>query len=89
MNKKEQQIIFELNTSDSKFLSNAILFPVLNEVAPPIIQEPPSYLKRNMQKGLLKMQRIGAQKLQKAKERSAIQMMEGVFGKKQIRRGSK
>jgi hypothetical protein len=48
-----------------------------------------SYLKKNMQKGLLKMQKIGAQKLEKAKKRSAIQMMEGVFGKKLIRRGSK
>jgi hypothetical protein len=89
MNKKEQKIVFELNSPDSKFLSNAILFPVINEVAPPIIQEPPSYLKKNMQKGLLKMQKIGAQKLEKAKKRSAIQMMEGVFGKKLIRRGSK
>jgi hypothetical protein len=89
INKKERRIVFELNSYDSKFLSNAILFPVINEVTPPIIQEPPSYLKRNMQKGLLKMQRVGAIKLQKAKERSVIQMMEGVFGKKQIRRGSK
>lgn len=86
---KGNRLIIEL-ISEGVFPSEtAILFPDILESSSPLLQEPPTFLERQTQSGLLKLQQSGAIKEEKAKERSWVQLLEAIFGIKLLRRGSK
>ena len=85
---KENHLTMELHGVEDSFFRDAILLP-LPDLPPPIMQEPPTYLKEQMQNALLRLQYSGVIKPEKAQEKSLVQLLEGVFGRRSIRRGSK
>jgi len=89
INKGNNSIVLQVFNQEGQYFPDAIIFPVSSDIPPPIFQEPPSFLKSVMQRGLLRIQKSGAIKPDKARQRSIIQLMEGVFGRKKIKRGTK
>lgn len=86
---KGNRITMELRGNGSVFSRDAILLPLLSDLPAPIMQEPPTYLKKLDQASLLKLQNSGAIKRDRAQRRSSIQLLEAIFGARLIRRGSK
>lgn len=85
---KKNHLTMELHGVEDTFFKDAILLP-LPDLPPPIMQEPPTYLKEQMQNALLRLQYSGVIKPEKSQEKSLVQLLEGVFGRQSIRRGSK
>jgi len=85
---KKNHLTMELHGVEDSFFRDAILLP-LPDLPPPIMQEPPTYLKKQMQNALLRLQYSGVIKPEKSQEKSLVQLLEGVFGRQAIRRGSK
>lgn len=85
---KKNHLIAELHGVENTFLKEAILLP-LPDLPPPIMQEPRTFLKEQMQQDLLRLQYSGVIKPEKAREKSLVQLLEAVFGRLSIRRGSK
>lgn len=86
---EKNHLTMELHGIEEIFFKDAILLPLSSDSPPPIMQEPPAYLKKQMQKALLRLQYSGVIKPEKSQEKSLVQLLEGVFGRQSIRRGSK
>jgi len=86
---EKNHLTMELHGIEEIFFKDAILLPLPSDSPPPIMQEPPAYLKKQMQKALLRLQYSGVIKPEKSQEKSLVQLLEGVFGRQSIRRGSK
>jgi hypothetical protein len=86
---EENHLIMELQSDETQFFKDAILLPLPPDSSPPILREPPTYLKEQMQEALLRLQHAGVIKPEKAQEKSIIQLLEAIFGRGSIRRGSK
>jgi hypothetical protein len=85
----KNQVTMELFDDGEEQSKVAILLPQQSESSPAIMQDPPIYLKSQMQKNLLRLQYSGVIKPERAMEQSQVQLLEGVFGRRPIRRGSK
>jgi len=86
---KENRFIMEIEDEELALSEDVILLPLQSE-PPPIMQEPPIYLKKQMQNALLRLQdKCGVIKIGSAKSKSLIQLLEGIFGRKPLRRGSR
>lgn len=86
---KGSRLIMEIQDEGIYPSKDAILLPSSLESISPIFQEPPTFLEKQKQSGLLKLQQSGAIKEEKAKDRSWIQLLEAVFGIKPLKRGLK
>jgi hypothetical protein len=86
---ERNRLIMELHGVEDTFLENAILLPLSSDSSPPIMQEPPTYLKDQMQRALLGLQHAGVITPTSAGGKSLVQLLEAVFGRTAIRRGSK
>ncbi|MBA7665016.1 hypothetical protein ES703_73082 [subsurface metagenome] len=86
---KGNRLIMEIQNKGMYPLKDAILYPSSLESFSPLLQEPPTFLEKQKQTGLLKLQQSGAIKEEKAKHRSWIQLLEAFFGIIPLKRGSK
>ena len=86
---KKNRLTMELHGVEDTFLEDAILLPLSSDSPPPIMQEPPTYLKEQTQRALLGLQHAGVITPKSAREKSLVQLLEAVFGRRAIRRGSK
>lgn len=86
---KGNRVTMKLRGNGSVFSRDAILLPLLSDLPTPIMQEPPTYLKKLDQASLLRLQYSGAIKHDNAQRRSSIQLLEAIFGARLLRRGSK
>ncbi|MBI4548832.1 MAG: hypothetical protein HY707_12690 [Ignavibacteriae bacterium] len=57
-----------------------------SEISPPIMKEPLTFLDRQTQSALFRLQHIGADNLNRAQQRSVIQLLEAIFGIRPIQR---
>lgn len=57
------------------------------DIPAPIMKEPPIFLEQQMQSALFRLKHIGAQREERARERSLIQLLESIFGTRPLRRG--
>ncbi|PIX27612.1 MAG: hypothetical protein COZ67_01295 [Chloroflexi bacterium CG_4_8_14_3_um_filter_45_15] len=89
LNIKGNRLIMEIQNEGIYPSRDAILLPGSLESFSPIFQEPPTFLEKQKQTGLLKLQQSGAIKEEKAKSRSWIQLLEAIFGIRLLKRGSK
>ena len=86
---EKNRLTMELHGVEGTFFKNAILLPLSSDSPPPIMKEPPTFLKGLMQKDLLRLQYSGVIKPESAREKSLVQLLEAIFGTRSIRRGSK
>ena len=86
---KGNRLIMEIQNKGMYPLKDAILYPSSLESFSPLLQEPPTFLEKQKQTGLLKLQQSGAIKEEKAKHRSWIQLLEAFFGTTRLKRSSK
>lgn len=86
---KGSRLIMKIQDKGIYPLKDAILLPSPLESVSPLLQEPSTFLEEQTQSGLLKLQQSGALKKEKAEDRSWIQLLEAVFGIKQLKRGPK
>lgn len=86
----DNQVTMELHDDILVSSKSAILLPQQSDaLQPPIMQDPPTYLMDNMRRNLLRLQHSGVIKPDRAKEQSQVQLLESIFGRKSVRRGSK
>lgn len=83
------RIVMELQNGEGTLYRHAILLHSPPESTSPLVQPPPGFLLTQSQRGLLKLQHAGVMKEDKANERSIVQLLESVFGVKEIRRGER
>jgi len=89
LNVKGNRLIMKIQGEGMSLSNDAILLPGSLESFSPILQEPPTFLEEQKQRGLLQLQQSGAIKEEKAKSRSWIQLLEAIFGIRPLKRGSK
>lgn len=82
------RFIMEIEDEEVDLSKDAILLPPQSE-PPPIMREPPIHLKKQMQNALLRLQNSGVIKPGSAQSKSLIQLLEGVFGRRPLRRSSR
>lgn len=78
-------VIMEFEDSRNILSKEIILLPP--ELSPPIMKEPLTFLDRQMQAALFRLQHIGCEDLDKAEQRSVIQLLEAIFGIRPLHRG--
>lgn len=86
---KGSRLIMKIQDEGVYPSKDVILLPSSLESISPILQEPPTFLEKQKQSGLLKLQQSGAIKEEKAKDRSWTQLLEAIFGINPLNRGSK
>lgn len=86
---KGNRLIMQIEGGEAGVSNEALLLPLQPDASPPIMQEPPIYLKQQTQDALLRLQNSGVVKPESARTKSIIQLLEGVFGTKPLRRGSR
>lgn len=83
------RLIMDIEGERDTLSEDALLLPSQSDLAPPMMQEPPTYLKKQRQGALLRLQSSGVEKPESAQRSSQIQMLEAIFGTRPLRRGSK
>lgn len=78
-------VIMEFEDSRNILSQEVLLLPP--ELSPPIMKEPPTFLDRQMQSALFRLQHIGCENLNRAQQRSVIQLLEAIFGIRPLHRG--
>ena len=78
-------VIMDLGDSRNILSQEVLLLP--SEVSPPIMKEPLTFLDRQMQSALFRLQHIGCESLSRAQQRSVIQLLEAIFGIRPLHRG--
>ena len=68
-------------------ISEEALLLISPDVTTPIVKEPPIFLDRKIQTDLFRLKYIGTQNRETAQRRSVIQLLEAIFGTRQLRRG--
>lgn len=84
---EENRLIMESGNIRDILSEEALLLPP--ETSPPIMREPPTFLDRQMQTALFRLQLIGCESLERAEQRSLIQLLEAIFGIRPLRRESR
>jgi hypothetical protein len=84
---EENRLIMELSNIGNIISDEALLLPP--ETSPPIMREPPTFLDRQMQSALFRLQHIGCESLRRAQQRSLIQLLEAIFGIRPLWRESR
>ena len=82
------RLIMQIEGGENSLSNEALLLPLQSDATPPIMQEPPVYLKQQTQDALLRLQNSGVVKPESAQIKSLIQLLEGIFGMRCLRRGS-
>lgn len=85
----ENHLIMEIEREASILSKDALLLPLPPDPLPSIMQEPLTFLGKNMQKALLRLQYSGVIKPESARSKSLIQLLEAIFGRRPLRRGSR
>lgn len=83
------RLTMQIEGGETGLSDEALLLPLQPDVVSPIMQEPPIYLKQQTQDALLRLQNSGVVKPESARTKSLIQLLEGIFGTKRLRRGSR
>ncbi|MBT9168038.1 MAG: hypothetical protein DDT19_01383 [Syntrophomonadaceae bacterium] len=78
-------VIMEFEDSRNILSQEVLLLP--SEISPPIMKEPPIFLDRQMQSAIFRLQHIGCENLNRAQQRSVIQLLEAIFGIRPLHRG--
>ena len=86
---QNNRVLLQMNTPFSELSDEAILLLSPDIPTPIVGSEPPIFLDRNAQYNLFRLRHIGTQNEQKAHSRSVIQLLEGVFGNRILRRGGR
>jgi len=68
-------------------LTDSALLLVSHDGVAPVISEPPSFLQRKTQSSLFWLKNSGTELPEKASKESTYQLMEAIFGTRQLRRG--
>jgi len=88
MESSSRHLILQIETDQTGLAGEALLLPLQPDASPPIMQEPPIYLKQQTQEALLRLQNSGVIKPESARTKSIVQLLEGIFGMRRLRRGS-
>ena len=83
------RLTMQIEGGENGLSDEALLLPLQSDAAPPIMREPPIYLKQQTQDALLRLQNSGVVKPESARTKSQIQLLEGIFGMRRLRRGSR
>lgn len=83
------RLIMDIEGERDTLSEDALLLPSQSDLPSPMMQEPPTYLKKQRQGALLRLQNSGVEKPESAQRSSQIQVLGAIFGMRPLRRGSK
>jgi hypothetical protein len=86
---ENDKVVMEVQNFEGTQYKHAILLHSPPDSNSQLVQPPPGFLLTQSQRGLLKLQQAGVMKPDRANQSSIIQLLESVFGVREIKRGER
>lgn len=86
---EDDKVVMEVQNFEGTQYKHAILLHSPPDSNSQLVQPPPGFLLTQSQRGLLKLQQAGVMKPDRANQSSIIQLLESVFGVREIKRGER
>lgn len=80
-------LTFQMNENISSISEEALLLVSPETISPMMKSEPPTFIKKNIQKDLFYLQHFGTDDDIRAQTTSLIQLIEAIYGDRELRRG--